>query len=199
MKKARDQVPRLLAALALALAAPAAAQAYTLGHLDPHADSATSCGNVGTLYVDDEVPSDAPGPAGRPRGLIPPGGGTITSFATGVHPKGLRVRLALVRPVGMRGNGVVVEHRSRVVKIPADHGYSAFRTHLKAEEGELIALDVLDQYEIPMACFFGVKRDDFVWVANDQRTRGRIHDYLAGDGYDHSRVDLRAHLVRRHH
>jgi hypothetical protein len=186
----------LVLSIAACLLTPAGASAYTLGALDPHPNDGEGCGNVGVLYIDDEMPYQGPGP-GRPSvSYVPAGGGTITSWTTGAHPKGLRVRLALVRQAENR-EGVFVEHRSRVHKIKRDKGYSHFKAHLRAEAGEQIALDVLNQNEIALDCFFSVKRTDFVWVANDMPTRGTLHDYLAGDGYSDSRLDLRAHLVRK--
>jgi hypothetical protein len=191
-------VRRLLAlAFGLLLVTPAGASAYTLGSLDPHPNGNGNCGYVGALYIDDELPYDGPGPSRLPAGVVPPGGGTITSWTTGVHPKGLRVRLVLVRRAN-NGEGVFVKHRTRVRTIDRNKGYSRFKAHLKAEAGELIALDVLYQELIPYECFFSVKRADFVWVASDTRTRGKLHDYVTGYGYDHTRLDLRAHLVRPH-
>jgi hypothetical protein len=118
-----------------------------------------------------------------------------------VRPKGLRIRLALVRQTNKPRDGVIIEHRTRVHTIARTSGYSTFHAHLKAHSGELIAVDVLPGHIIPLDCFFAVQRDDFVWVTGDEPNPGMGHfaQYVTGDGYDHSRLDLRAHLVRRHH
>lgn len=191
----------VLVATAIALAVPQAAHAYRLGALDPHPSDQKGCGYEGALYIDDEAPGDQPGPAGRPRGQIPPGGGTITSFTTGVRPKGLRIRLALVRQVNKPRDGVIIERRTKAHTIKRDSGYSTFPADLKAKAGELIALDVIANHVIPLDCFFAVPRDDFIWVTGDKPDpgMGRFAQYTSGDGYDHSRIDLKAHLVRHHH
>jgi hypothetical protein len=189
-----DTLPRhvlLALVVAAALAPPAAARTVTLGALDPTPkDPQAHCEYIDALWIDD-YRSAYPDEPTHFSTRVPHGGGIVTRWSTSQQPRGMKVRLAIVRATHTPRDGVIVRRRSSLHTIKHANRVATFKTHLRIHQREQIALETPPSKQPDGNCGYYVERDDFLHVAGDDVRTGGFTDYVGGEGFDHQAANIR--------